>query len=354
MSSLHYTIYHLWVRTPILYILLLIVPFVFVCFVLWKNRKNHNQTQVNLLILLWAAAAAGEAYLLNNARKTPTKGRFWILFIVIFAVSSFLMVKLDNSIDDISANLQAKARKKRMLKALKEDDYGTLRETIDTGILKELDDPVLLRKAILFCSKTDSLPGLLYNRIADMTDRETAGELLTGTDCAEPFRKALYKKYPEWIDYSDPDWLIQNAKNDSDLARLLRTHLDKIRDPEKLKQAINAANALADRDSIKMILPGLTYPKDAEALRKIVTSVRTVEKSLRKQAYDKIPAGDEAHKKVYCPFCGSSNIKSGYMGLEMDLFMYGYRCQGCGHESIAPQGMGTAEPFAVSFSDLVK
>ncbi len=354
MSSLHYTIYHLWVRTPILYILLATVPYLLCFLVMWKNRENTGQTAGNILILFWIAVSAAEAYLLNNARRTPTKGIFWILFIVIFAASAILLVKLNDSADDISAKSKAKARKKRMLKALKEEDFETLRETVDTGITEELKDPVLLGKAVKFCSKTDSLSPLLYSRIAAMTDRDTAKELLMSKSCAEPFRKALYKIYPEWIDYSDPDRLIQNALQDGDIAKLLRDNLDKISDPIKLRQAINAVNALSDRDAVKKILPRLTYPEDAGILRTIVTNVGTLEKSLRKQAFDRIPPEDEAHKKAYCPFCGSSDIKSGYMGLEMDMFFYGYRCNRCGHESKAPEGMGTARAFAVSFPDLVK
>ena len=69
-----------------------------------------------------------------------------------------------------------------------------------------------------------------------------------------------------------------------------------------------------------------------------------------KKAYKKIPSSDMAFKKEYCPYCGSSDIKSGYMGLSMDLYWYGYRCTGCGHESRAPEGMGEAKPFTVKFS----
>jgi hypothetical protein len=75
MSTLHFQILHLWRHTPILYLLLVTVPFLLFCLVMLKNIKNTNNTVVNVLMVCWFAISAGEAYLLNTARAVPTKGR---------------------------------------------------------------------------------------------------------------------------------------------------------------------------------------------------------------------------------------------------------------------------------------
>lgn len=52
MSTLHFQILHLWRHTPILYILLVTVPFLLFCLVMLKNIKNTNNTVVNVLMLI--------------------------------------------------------------------------------------------------------------------------------------------------------------------------------------------------------------------------------------------------------------------------------------------------------------
>ena len=354
MSSLHFTIRSMWVNKPVLFILLVTIPLIIYAIVMIKNRKSTNQIVTNTIMIFWILLPAAEAYVLNNARKTPTKGRFGILFIVICAAFVILVTKLDDTLDAISAKSKAKAGKKRMMKALTEDDYETFRETVNMDMLAELKDPVLIGKAIKFTGRTDSLDKFFYSKMADMTDRKTAHELINDPECAAPFVQELYIKYPEEADYSNPDRLIQIAFKSPEAAGKLRNHIMKISDPQKFEQAMDAANVYSDQNLIKQILPNLTYPDNAGVLRKIVTSVKTLDKQIRKQAFAKIPAEDEAFTKSYCPYCGATDIKSGYMGLQMDMYWYGYRCLGCGHTAQNPEGMGEASPFTVPFSDLVE
>ena len=352
MSTIHFQILYLWRHTPGLYILLVTVPFLLFFFVMLKNIKNTNNTVVNVLMVCWFAVSAGEAYLLNAARAVPTKGRFWIYFVLILAVTGFCLSKMENFV----SKAETGSRKRKLARALNHGNTEAVRrisseDSEAAGALLEVNDPELIEKTVRSCYTSDNYPWGYWEKLAKVTSRQTAHELMNDRKCAMPFRLELYANYPEEADYSNVDWLIENAtKASRETVRKFKDNLSRISDSAMLERALTVTNAYTDANAINNLLPALTYPEYAETLRKIVTSVRTLDLETRKKAYKKIPSSDMAFKKEYCPYCGSSDIKNGYMGLSMDLYWYGYRCTGCGHESRAPEGMGEAKPFTVKFS----
>ncbi len=188
--------------------------------------------------------------------------------------------------------------------------------------------PEALNALARYCVPEGHFSEDFYKTLAPLLDRRTAVELLSTPGCSPAFRLYLFRRFPEDAG-ADFGWLFDYAE-----------------------KSMTAAQTL--RENLARIVPKLAYPADAARLRAIAADVRNADVSIRQAAFAKIPKTDEAFSRRYCPFCGSSQIKEGPLGLRADMYLYGYTCQGCGHESAAPEMYGPPKRFDVSFAELVQ
>lgn len=322
MEALNKAIYSFRLDMPLVYIGVLFVLIIGSAAILYYADKKIDGTPMGILMF---GLPLISAFLMTVGWPDPTPKRFIFCYIgaaaAIFGVSYMMLTTLK---DAFSSDKFVRLAKKGDFAAL-EQQFG--HNNLSWQGLKELK-PETLNALARYCVPEGHFGEDFYGTLAPRLDQETALELLNTPNCNPAFRTYLFKRNPSDIDGSDLMWLFDYAEKSMSAKQILRQNLGTVIDK-------------------------LTYPAYAAQLRQIAADVRNIDLPLRKAAYGKIPKSDEAFSRRYCPFCGSSEIKNGYLGLRMDMYFYGYSCNGCGHESAAPEGMGTAKPFDVSFPELV-
>ena len=326
MEMISQAIYRFRLGSPAAYVVIVILlPVLTTLILAFMEKKLHiDGTPLGILML---GLPAVEAVLLAAGPQGLGVVRLIIFYVVTMALIYYLTVGLNRFTDKILP-------RKRFARLARNRDYQQLeKEFAHDGYnswsgIEDLDD-TQRRDLARACLPSKEYGEEFYRYLIQRLDRETVRELLNDPQCNLPFRVCLFACSPEDAHFSDWSAVFDYAE-----------------------KSLTAASIL--QQNISAVVPRLSYPAHAKELRGIVTGVKKYELSARKKALQKIPKTDEAYRYKYCPFCGSTKIKSGYLGLFNDMYYYGHLCQDCGHRSAAPEGLGEAADFRVRFDELVK
>ena len=245
-----------------------------------------------------------------------------------------------NIIHDTSANILFRIALMDVFSTETKFSEPELLEELTRTAAEKKDQTVifeLLKNKSGIASYDKAISAVLYDRTAD-----------------ETLRTSLMNEFSMKERFSAPELLVEFIRSSGDAGEkkkaldILTKKSHEVSDPRLLREIAD----IGDPMLTFKIMPKLTYPEFAPELRKIAASVKQYTMSLRETAFEKIPKTDEAFSERYCPFCGSTDIKNGYLGLDSDMFYYGCQCRSCGHKTAAPEGMGEAGDFTVSFGEL--
>ncbi len=330
-------------------ILLLIVAFM----------VHNKKSSIYLIIML---AAVSLPALLWNA-GSGIKG-FILKYIIILIAEMILVSNADKLAKRHTENKASRSSEKALARALAEKDFQLAESTylnnpVCLNALSSLNDPGLICAFMDYLGKSNRMDKNSYRSLAAFcTDDKRIVEMMNDRENNLSFRACLFEAYCGRNGDSGirdrVDLLIDLAPVSDRAKSVLFQIIPTINDPDMLKKALHETDALNNSEVIGKTMPMLTYPEFAEELRHIAANLKVHSLAIRKQAFEKLPQDDIARKKKYCPFCGSTEIINGYLGLISDMSHYGYKCQSCGHSSGAPEGMGEGKDFSVSLETLCK
>ena len=322
MEALNQSICAFRQGSPLLYVACLLALVVLGAAILYFADKKIDGTPLGILMF---GLPAIPAYLLAAGVPGITPMRFILCYIgTVAAVFALNYVMLKSLKDFRFSGGFVRLAEQGDFAAL-EQRYG--RDNPSWQALSKLK-PQTLNNLARYCTAEGRFNEDFFTALVPLLDTKTAKELLNTRGCNPMFRLYLFKRDPASLVGDDFQWLFDYAEKSMSASAILRQNL-------------------------AGIVPKLSYPAYAEQLRKIAADVRNVDQPIRKAACKKLPSTDKAFQLRYCPYCGSTRIVEGPLGLRMDMYISGYRCQDCGHESGAPEMYGEAASFDVTLSQLV-
>lgn len=326
MNRFELMIYHFRIAMPLAYFALaLLLPVLITLFLDFAEKKLHvGGTPFGILMLLLPAA---EAVLLTCGWRNPTLLRFILCYIGSMALFFALNAGLNKLKQDVLPE-------KRFIRTAKSRNFPKLEKLFARdserswrGVAKL--EPELRRELARFCLTSKCFGEEFYRLLIQYLEPETVRELLNDPACNPVFRVFLFDKSPKDASFTDWKPVLAYAETSPTAASVLRRN-------------------------IEQVVAGLRYPDCAKELREIAAGLGKYSASVRRKAYAKIPKTDEAFRKRYCPYCGSTKIFTGYLGLYNDMYHYGCVCNNCGHKDSAPEGYGSGgKDFSVSFGQLM-